>query len=110
MIYTTSDRKQILKSIGNLLVESGYAAAYQISGPMESVYMWKEKKVSSKEWQMYIITQKKMFRKIETIIKEKHNYETPQIVSFNIDELSREYKEWIMRYTKSKRGPDGKNH
>ncbi|MFK7767704.1 MAG: divalent-cation tolerance protein CutA [Mariniblastus sp.] len=100
VVTTTSDDRTVLQEIASHLVKQRLAACCQISGPIESVYLWpavgSESKVeTSQEWTCSIKTQKRFYLKVEQAILEFHNYETPQIVAIDICAVSEPYEKWI---------------
>jgi len=94
IITTVPDKKSGEKIIKDLLKEK-LVACCQIIGPCESHYWWDGKIEKSKEWLIFIKCQKKNFKKIEEKIKEKHPYKIPEIISFEISNMSKEYSNYL---------------
>jgi periplasmic divalent cation tolerance protein len=69
--------------------------AKKISKKIESFYVWKDDFCEDEEFLISIKTKKENFEKIERKIKELHSYDVPEIISFKIDNLSKEYKKFI---------------
>ena len=67
----------------------------QISGPIESIYHWKGKMETSREWLLLIKTREDLFKKIKSSIKKLHSYETPEIIAVPIIKGSKEYLNWL---------------
>jgi periplasmic divalent cation tolerance protein len=90
IIITVPDKKTG-NIIVKLLIKEKLVSCCQIIGPIESYYWWKNKIEKSKEWLIFIKCKKQNFKKIEKKIKENHPYKVPEIISFEISNLSDEY-------------------
>ncbi len=95
LIQTTGDDKSVLQTIAANLVSKKLAACCQISGPCESIYMWKGQLESSSEWICTIKTIPRAAQLVQDEIKQVHNYELPEIIQTAICGGSKEYLEWI---------------
>lgn len=71
-----------------------------------STYTWKGKIENTHEILLIMKTRRKLARNLMKFIKSYHPYETPEIVTINIDSGLTSYIEWIYTtthpYTKSK--------
>lgn len=98
VIITIDNRENALK-IANLAVEKKLAACCQISGPITSIYSWKKKIESAEEFYCVFKTKKKLYKKLEKLIKSNHPYEVPEILSYKIDKGLVSYLEWLEKET-----------
>jgi periplasmic divalent cation tolerance protein len=95
VLVTCGSRKEARK-IARALVERHLAACVnQIGAPVTSVYRWKGKVESAKEFLLVIKTTKKRFTALREAIGELHSYEVPEIIALAIVEGSRAYLDWI---------------
>lgn len=94
-ILMTTPKKQEAEKIANSLLEKKLAACIQIIGPIISIYKWKGKKEKTKEWICFIKSPQKNYPKIEKLIKQKHPYKTPEIISMPIIKGNKNYLNWI---------------
>lgn len=94
-VLTTTDKKEEAEKIARALLDGKAAACIQILPPMESVYRWKNKVETSREWLCLIKSREDCYEKIERIIRENHSYEIPEIIAFPIISGSREYLAWL---------------
>lgn len=94
-VLTTTDKKEEAEKIARALLDGKAAACIQILPPMESVYRWKNKVETSREWLCLIKSREDCYEKIERIIRENHSYEIPDIIAFPIISGSREYLAWL---------------
>ncbi len=96
-VITTVDSKTKAKEIASSLVEKRLAACVQIL-PIESIYRWKGKIETAKEFQLII--KGKNFKALEKAIKEIHPYEVPEIIQIPIKRASKSYLSWLKKETK----------
>lgn len=99
IIQTTCSSEEEAKNIAKALVKEKLAACIQVQN-VESFYMWNGSFCEDKEKLLIIKTKKKYFKKIQSRIKELHSYDVPEIISIKIDNLSKEYKNFIGENTK----------
>jgi len=94
-IITTTDDERLARRIADSLVDKRLAACVQILGPITSVYRWKGKMETAREWQCLVKTSHDRYGAVEATIKAIHSYETPEIIALPIAAGSREYLEWL---------------
>lgn len=94
-VITTTDCLENAETIARELVDNHLAACVQIVGPLSSVYRWKGKIETAKEWQCVIKSKVECYPKIEASIKKIHAYELPEIIAIPVVAGSREYLNWI---------------
>ncbi len=94
-VTTTIDSQDLALQIAENLVKNKLAACAQISGPITSVYEWKEKVERDEEWYCIIKTRKDLFKQIAERIKFLHPYEVPEIIAIPIVNGHQPYLEWI---------------
>jgi len=98
-VHTTIDSREAAQRIAETVVAKRLAACVQISGPITSVYWWQGKIEHAQEWTCTAKTQKKLYRELETAIKEVHTYDVPEILATEIVEGIRSYEDWITQET-----------
>ncbi|AXH08635.1 divalent-cation tolerance protein CutA [Malaciobacter halophilus] len=94
LVQTTTNSIKEAKKISKILLEKKLAACIQVS-KIDSFYVWKDDFCEDEEFLISIKTKKENFEKIERKIKELHSYDVPEIISFKIDSLSKEYKSFL---------------
>lgn len=97
IVTTLSDNLDNINKIQKELLEKRLVSSCQIS-EVNSTYWWDNKINESKEYKLEVRTLKKLFSKIELIIKENHNYELPEISYYEIN-CSKEILKWINEYS-----------
>tara|TARA_B100001115_G_C15699271_1_gene339007 strand:- start:394 stop:726 length:333 start_codon:yes stop_codon:yes gene_type:complete len=95
VISTTFSSKQNATFITNKILNKQYAACIQLIPNISSYYRWEDKIESNEEFVLNIKTINIMKDKIVDIIKTYHEYEIPQIVSYDFKIHSENYKEWF---------------
>ena len=98
-IVTTTEREEDARRIADLLIERRLAACVQILGPVTSVYRWKGKIDSAREWQCQIKTCQPLLDEVADTIRDVHPYEVPEIIALPIVAGSREYLTWLEEQT-----------
>ena len=96
---TTSNKKNATE-IAKTLIESKLAACVNIIPHVISIYTWENNICEGEEFLMVIKTQKKLFKKVESVILEKHEYEIPEIIATSIEKGNDKYLKWIKTETK----------
>lgn len=94
-VITTISDKRGAEKIANVLIDKKLAACVQIAGPIKSIYRWKGKIETAKEWICIVKTRKSLYKKVEKQIKELHPYEVPEIIAVSIVRGSKDYLKWL---------------
>ena len=94
-VVTTISGKVGAEKIADALIKERLAACVQIAGPIKSIYRWKGKIETAKEWVCVIKTKKGLYKKVETTIKKIHPYEVPEIIAVPIAAANKDYLKWI---------------
>ncbi len=95
MITTTSDSKEILEKIANLLIEKKLSPCSQISSDIESIYLWEDKIEKNKEFLLTIKTNKSNIDEINNLILDYHNYDVPEVIVNKSQIINNDYKDWF---------------
>ncbi|WP_321469100.1 divalent-cation tolerance protein CutA [Halarcobacter sp.] len=96
IIQTTCSDKNQAKKLAKVLLEKRLAACLQLSN-IESFYKWEGEFCNDNEVLLSIKTKKKNFEKIESIIKELHSYDVPEIIAIDVNNISKDYKKFISK-------------
>ena len=95
IVLSTAASEEEARKIARHLVEHQLAACVNIVPQMESVYRWRGKVESSREWLLLIKTTAEKFNDVHDAIRELHSYDLPECISIAIDDGSAEYLAWI---------------
>ena len=94
-IETTTDKLMIAEKISKSILDSKLSTCVQIIDGVKSYYIWKDKIVSSNEYTIKIKTVENNINKISSIIKEKSNYDLPEVISYDFRIEDEEYGNWF---------------
>ena len=94
-VITTVSKKSDAEKIAKSLIDKRLAACVQIKGPIKSIYRWKGKIETAKEWMCIIKTRKILYKKVEKSIRKIHPYEVPEIIAVPIAAANKDYLKWI---------------
>jgi periplasmic divalent cation tolerance protein len=100
-VATTTANKADAERLARALVEQRLAACVQISGPITSCYRWQETIETASEWLCTIKTTDAVYRQVETVIRQLHTYDEPEIVAVPIVAGSPGYLRWLEDQTRS---------
>jgi len=95
IVLTTTSSEEEARKIAHRLVETQLAACVQIVPHVESVYRWKGKVGSDREWLLLIKTSAERFPAARDAIRAMHSYELPECVAIEITDGSAEYLQWL---------------
>ena len=95
IVLCTAGSEDEARKIARHLVEQRLAACVNIVPQIESIYRWREKLESAREWLLLVKTTVKRFPDVRDAIRELHSYELPECISISIEDGSAAYLEWI---------------
>ena len=95
IIETTTDQLVIAEKISKSIIDSKLSTCVQIIDGVKSYYIWKDKIVSSNEYTIKIKTVENNINKISSIIREKSNYDVPEVISYDFRIEDEAYKKWF---------------
>lgn len=95
LIYITCKDEEEANLIASDLIESHFAACANIIPKITSIYKWEGKVCKDSEAILILKTHRDKFSLIENRVKELHSYDCPCIVSWDIDQASWEFLDFI---------------
>lgn len=96
VVLVTCGSAKEARRIARALVERRLAACGNIvEAPVRSIYRWKGKVESAKEYLLVIKTSRGRFTALRDAVKRLHGYDVPEIIALPIAKGSREYLKWI---------------
>ncbi len=98
ILVTTGSEEQAV-SISRALVSERLAACVNIVGPVRSIYRWRDSVEDDREYLLLIKTRATLYMKVETRVRELHNYGVPEVLSINADRGSPPYIQWLLDST-----------
>ncbi len=96
VVFVTCASLRQARKIARTLVDRRLAACGNvIQAPLESLYRWKGKVESAREFLLILKTSRGRFGALATAIRSLHSYQVPEIVALPVVEGSREYLAWV---------------
>tara|TARA_B100000029_G_C17567028_1_gene955391 strand:+ start:1942 stop:2262 length:321 start_codon:yes stop_codon:yes gene_type:complete len=97
IVKTTTDSKTVARKISKKVISKGFSPCVQIldSDGCEANYSWKGKIESEKEFILEIKTVSSVLKDVVEVIKKHHNYDIPEIISYDFEILSEKYRKWF---------------
>jgi periplasmic divalent cation tolerance protein len=93
------------RKIARALVERRLAACGNVlEAPVRSVYRWKGRVESAKEFLLVLKTSRARFAGVERVVRELHTYKVPEIIAVPVASGSREYLKWISECVRPVKG------
>lgn len=93
--FVTCGSHDEAKKIAEALVVNRLAACVNVLPKMESCYRWEGAVRWDQEFLLIIKTTAKSLEKVRDKVLEKHSYDLPEFIAFQIDSGSATYLEWI---------------
>jgi periplasmic divalent cation tolerance protein len=96
VVLITCGSEREAKTIARSLVERKLAACVNLlTAPVESVYRWKGKVDSAREFMLIAKTTRKRFAALQSEVRRLHSYDVPEIIALPVVVGSRDYLSWI---------------
>jgi periplasmic divalent cation tolerance protein len=94
-VLTAIDSEEKARVLQRILLEGRVAACVQIVGPVHSAYWWQGEIEEAREWLCLAKTHADSYGRLESLIKQNHPYETPEIVALPIVAANQDYLDWL---------------
>ena len=98
-VMITIDSEEEAKKLGRLLVEQRAAACVQVWGPIFSTYRWEGEIQDAQEWMCLAKTEAGQYDRLESLVKENHPYDVPEILALSVLAGNMAYMEWVRHET-----------
>lgn len=104
VVLVTCGSQREARRIARALVDARLAACVNVvQAPVESIYRWKGRIETTREFLLVIKTSRKRFAGLEAEVRRLHSYDVPEIIALPIDRGSQPYLAWIDQSVKRKR-------
>jgi periplasmic divalent cation tolerance protein len=94
-VLISIDTQERARALQRVLLEARAAACVQILGPISSAYWWEGQIEEAQEWLCVAKTRRSAYSRLESLVKENHPYETPEILAIPILVGNPSYLDWI---------------
>lgn len=97
LVQTAFAKRAEAEKAAAALVEQGLAACVQVSGPVLSVYRWKDRLQREEEYVLTAKTLAARYPKLAAFISEHHPYELPEVIAVPLHAVSDDYLDWARK-------------
>ena len=94
IIKTTVKNKNTKNNIINELIINDYVSCINVIENVSSHYKWQGKVESEREDILFIKTMKRNEKLVYEVIREIHDYETPEIITIAVNNIDSSYLNW----------------
>ena len=102
VVLVTCGSKREARKIAQALVKEKLAACANVmEAPVKSIYRWKGRIESAREFLMIIKTSRSRFPAVEGTIRRLHSYDLPEMIAVPIVGGSQDYLAWIFESVES---------
>lgn len=98
-ISTTFPDDIIADDVAEVLVERQLVACAQVSGPIQSTYLWKGNYEQCSEHKLCVKTTVERMPAVVEVIRSRHPYEVPEITARTYQWMNEDYASWIIQCT-----------
>jgi periplasmic divalent cation tolerance protein len=106
IVLVTCGTREQARKIARLVVGARLAACVNmISAPLESVYRWRGKVQTAKEFFLVMKTSAARLDKLEKEVHRLHRYEVPEFLALDVAGGSRAYLNWLHESVGESRRP-----
>jgi periplasmic divalent cation tolerance protein len=96
VVLVTCGSAKEARKIARAVVQQRIAACANIvTTPVHSIYRWKGKVESAKEFLLIIKTTQARFAKLKAEVRRLHSYDVPEIIALPIAHGAANYLDWI---------------
>ena len=98
IVLSTCPVGEVAESLARFLVESHLAACVNILPGLTSIYPWEGNIESGTEALLLIKTERSVYQRLETELRERHPYQLPEIIAIDIEQGLPDYLNWISQW------------
>lgn len=99
LVITNLPNERAAAELAQRLIEERAAACVNQLAPCASTYRWQGKIETTTEVPLLIKTTKAAYARLETVIREAHPYELPEIIGVAVDAGLPAYLDWVSNET-----------
>jgi periplasmic divalent cation tolerance protein len=101
LVLTTLPDQDSAAKLARQLVEARLAACVNILAPCRSVYQWRDGLQEDEEYPLLIKTTGDRYADLETLLRQQHPYELPEVVALPVDNGLPAYLDWVIDQTRA---------
>jgi len=97
VVFVTCGSVEEAHKIARAVVEQRLAACVNIhTAPVESIYRWKGKVETAREYLLLIKTNTRRLKSLEREVLRLHSYDTPEFLVLPVSYATRKYAGWLL--------------
>lgn len=97
LVLTNSNSYYVSYFISKKLVDVKLAS-FVYFDVVDAIFFWNHNLQKSKEYRLVIKTLDSKYSLVEKFIKKNHNYNVPPILKIDVDKVSYDYLNWMLRF------------
>jgi len=101
LVLTNLPDQTSAEALATALVEERLAACVNILQPCRSIYRWQNAVETANEIPLLIKTSEACYSRLETAIRARHPYQTPEIIAFPVSRGLPDYLAWVVAETQN---------
>lgn len=105
LVLTNLPDRATAEALAAVLVEDRLAACVNILQPCRSVYRWQGAVETADEVPLLIKTSEDRYAALENAIRDRHPYETPEIIALPVALGLPDYLAWVVAETRTEHWP-----
>ncbi len=94
VVQTTLPSEAQAQELARAIVQARLGACVQVQA-IRSHYVWQERAHDEAEWLLSIKTRGALYPALEAFIRERHPYDTPELLQLPITAGSADYLAWV---------------
>ena len=94
-VTSTMPEDILADDIAEVMVEKRLVACAQVSGPVESTYLWRGALEQNSECRLSLKTTESRLGDVIALLRARHPYEVPEITVKTFDWVLEEYAKWV---------------
>ncbi len=98
LVLSTCPEGEVAEALSRFLVEERLAACVNVLPALTSVYPWQGAIEIGKETLLLIKTEKSLYPRLETRLRERHPYELPEIIAIPMERGLPDSLQWISQW------------
>ncbi|MBT8362623.1 MAG: divalent-cation tolerance protein CutA [Desulfobacterales bacterium] len=95
IVTTTCETGEDAQRLAQLLLKKRLAACVQVSSPVQSFYWWQSEIAADGEFLITMKSERRLFDRVASTIKDHHPYDVPEIVATEIVAIDNDYLTWL---------------
>jgi len=95
LVISTFPDAETARRVAQQLVTERFAACANITAPVQSIYHWQGRIEEAQETMVFFKTTAERFPQLESMLREAHPYDVPEIVALSIADGGPAYLRWV---------------